>query len=143
MPKLNAVKPLQDIPREITDIIKLLEQGIEKNKIDIAHFFLDMSSEAKNDFCKAIHHVLRRQTEIGRMLVSTAFGEIRYRLFVAVPEIKNMSASERQDYVFATILSNESLPIMWIDLDYDKDGNLLAAKGKQCSYSDIPSGEID
>lgn len=143
LPKLNAVKPLQDIPREITDIIKLLEQGIEKNKIDIAHFFLNMSSEAKNDFCKAIHHALRRQTEIGRMLVTTAFGEIRYCLFVAVPEIKNMSASERQDYVFATILSNESLPIMWIDLDYDKEGNLLGAKGKQCSYSDIPSGEID
>ncbi|KAF0194894.1 MAG: SEC-C motif domain protein [Bacillota bacterium] len=35
------------------------------------------------------------------------------------------------------------MPIMWINLDYDKDGKLISAKGKQCSYSDIPSDEID
>jgi hypothetical protein len=43
----------------------------------------------------------------------------------------------------SAILSDESMPIMWIDLDYDNDGNLLGAKGKQCSYSDIPADEID
>jgi len=143
LPELNAVKPIQDIPLEISGIIQLLEQGIEKNKIDIAHFLLDMSTEAKNDFCKAIHHALQRQNEIGRMLVRFAFGEIRYCLFISAPGIKIMSESERQDYVYSTILCNESLPIMWIDLDYDKDGNLLNIKGKQCSYSDIPSDEID
>jgi hypothetical protein len=142
-PELNPTKPLQDIPFEITEIINLLEQEIDDKKIDLAHFLLNMSSEAKNDFCKAIHHMLRRQSEIGRMLVTSAFGEIKYCLFVATPGIKVMSTPERQDYIWSAILSDESKPIMWIDLDYDKDGNLLGAKGKQCSYSSIPSGEIE
>ena len=143
LPELNPTKPKQDIPNEITEIIQLLEQGIDKNKIDVAHFFLNMSSEAKNDFCRAIHHALKRQPEIGRMLVTSAFGEIKYCLFVAAPGIKVMSTPERQDYVLSAILSDELMPIMWIDLDYDKDGNLLGVKGKQCSYCDIPAGDID
>ncbi len=143
LPELNATKPKQDIPNEITEIIQLLEQGTDKNKIDVAHFLLNMSSEAKEDFCRAIHHALRRQPEIGRMLVMSAFGEIKYCLFVAIPSIKVMSPTERQDYVLSAILSDESMPIMWIDLDYDKDGKLIGAKRKQCSYSDIPPDEID
>lgn len=143
LPELNATKPVQKIPLEITEIIQLLEHGTEKNKIDAAHFFLNMSSESKDDFCKAIHNALKRQLEIGRMLVTTAFGDIRYCLFVAVPEIKIKSELERQDYVYSTILSNESMPIMRIDLDYDKDSKLLGVKLKQCNYSDIPADDID
>jgi len=143
MPELNATKPKQNIPNEITEIIRLLEQGINKNKIDVAHFLLNMSSEAKDDFCKAIHHALKRQPEIGRMLVMSAFGEIKYCLFVEIPDIKVMSEAKRQDYVLSAILSDELVPIMWIDLNYDKDSNLLGAKGRQCSYSDIPANDID
>lgn len=142
LPELDAVKPRQDIPLEITGIIKLLEHGTEKNKIDLAHFLLDMSTEAKNDFCNAIQHALQRQNEICRMLVMVAFGEIRYCMFISAPGIEIMSTTERQDYVYSTILCNESLPIMWMNLDFDKDGNLLSATGKQCSYSNIPYGEI-
>jgi len=121
----------------------LLEREIDKNSIDVAHFLLDMSSEAKECFCRAIHNAQKRQAEIGRMVVTSVFGEIKCCLFVSIPGIKVMSTPERQDYVFATILCDESKPIMWIDLDYDKDGNLLSAKGKQCSFSDIPTDDID
>ncbi|CVK21860.1 YecA family protein [Sporomusa sphaeroides] len=143
LPELKPTKPKQGMPNEITEIILLLERGTDENRIDTAHFLLNLSSEAKDDFCKAIHHALRRQPEIGRMLVMSAFGEIKYCLFVASPGIKVMSTLERQDYVLSTIFSDESMTIMWIDLDYDKEGKLLGAKGKQCSYNDIPAGDID
>lgn len=143
LPELNATKPKQEMPDEITEIIRLLERGTDENRIDVAHFLLNLSSEAKDDFCRYIHRALRRQLEIGRMVEISAFGEIKYCLFVAMPGIKVMSTKERQDYVLSTILSDESMPIMWIDLDYDKDGKLRGAKGKQCNYSDIPAGEID
>lgn len=142
-PELSYTKPLQDIPHKIDEILQFLKQGIEKNKIDIAHFLLNMSSEAKEDFCKAIHHALQRQSEIGRMVVMSAFGEIKYCLFVSTPGIKIMEIAERQDYVLSAILSDESMPIMWINLDYDKDGNLLSVKGKECRYCDIPASDID
>ena len=70
LPELNPTKPKQDIPNEITEIIQLLEQGIDKNKIDVAHFFLNMSSEAKNDFCtdlKTIYHAPSEETGYQQM----------------------------------------------------------------------------
>ena len=143
MPELNAVKPVQDMPLEMSNIIHLLENGTRKNKIDIAHFLLNLSSEGRNDFCQTIHHLLQRQAEIGRMIPTVAFCGIRYCLFVSFPGIKIVSMSDRQDYVFSTIFSNESMSTMWINLDYGKDGNLLNVTGKQCDYNDIPSGEID
>lgn len=143
LPGLNPKKPIQDIPHEIKEILQLLEQGIEKNKIDVAHFLLNMSSEAKKDFCKAIHHALSRQPEIGRMVAMSAFSEIKYCLFVSTTGIKAWNLSERQDYVLSAILSNKSMPIMWINLDYDKDGNLLDVNGKELSYCDILANDID
>ena len=143
LPELNPTKPKQDMPNEITEIIQLLERGTDENRIDVSHFLLNLSSEAKDDFCRSIHHALRRQPEIGRMVVMSAFGEIKYCLFVEIPGIKVMSTQERQDYVLSAILSDKSMPITWIDLDYDKDGKLLGVKGKQCSYSDISLAEID
>ena len=142
-PELNSTKPQQDIPHEITEIIQLLEKRTEKHKIDVAHFLLNMSSEAKEDFCKAIHRALQKQPEIGRMLVTSAFGEIKYCLFVSTPGIKIIDIAEREDYVLSAILSDESMPITWINLDYDNHGNLLGVKGKQCSYCDIPESDID
>ena len=143
LPGLNPTKPKQDMPAEIIEILGLLEQEIDKNKINVAHFLLDLSSEAKDDFCRAIHHALKRQPKIGRMLVMSAFGEIKYCLFVEMPGINVMSITERRDYVLSAIFNDESTPIMWIDLDYGENGKLLGAKGKQCSYGDIPSDEID
>lgn len=142
-PEINPTKPEQDIPLEIAEIIQLLEKAIDQNKIDVAHFLLNLSSEAKQEFCNAIQHALRRQLETGRMLVMSAFGDIKYCLFVSTPKIKIIDLVERQDYVYSAILSNESIPIMWINLDYDKDGNLLDACGKLCSFYDIPASDIE
>ena len=48
LPQLSAEKPKQNMPNEITEIIQLLEQGTDKNKIDVVHFLLDLSSEASS-----------------------------------------------------------------------------------------------
>lgn len=77
------------------------------------------------------------------MVVSSAFGEIKYCLSVGIPGIKVMSPAERQDYVLSAVICDESMPIMWIDLNYDKDSNLLEVKGKQCRYSEIHASDID
>jgi len=143
LPELKPKKPVQEIPNEITEIIKSLEQGTETNKIEVAHFILNMSSKAKKDFCEYIHYAIKRQTESGKMLVMSAFGEMKYCLFVGIPRIRVMSTVERQDYVLSAILNDESRPIMWINLDYDNNCNLVGVKGKQCSYSDIAASDID
>jgi len=143
LPEIAVEKPTQDIPAEILYIIQWLEEHDAPNKIELSHFILDMSSEARNEFCNNIRRVIKRQREIGRMLVMSAFGEIKYCLFVTIPSIKVMSPTERQDYVLAATICDESMPIMWIDLDYDNNGILIGAKGKQCNYSDIPLDAID
>lgn len=143
LPELNVTKPKQKMPNEVTEIISLLEQGSSHNKIDVAHFLLDLSSDAKNAFCKQIHDTLKRQSELGRMVVGSAFGEIKYCLFVDTPGIKSIGEAERKDYVYAAILSDELHPIMWINLEYDTNGNLLVANGLQCSRKDIPPNDIE
>ncbi|HPT86308.1 MAG TPA: SEC-C domain-containing protein [Bacillota bacterium] len=143
LPNINITKPQQDIPLEIKEIVQLLEQGTDENRIEVAHFFLDMSPEAKKRFCETIQNVQKREKEIGRMIVINSFDESKYCVFVTVPGIKVMSRSERQDYVFSAILRDVSKSIMWIDLDYDNDGKLFGIKGKNCSFSDISIKEID
>lgn len=142
-PELDPIKPLQEIPNEIIEIIKLLEQDIDVNKVDLAHFLLDMSLEAKQDFCNYIHHALRRQTETGRMLVVSGFGEIKYCLFVEIPEIRVMNMQERQDYVLSAVLSEIEKPIMWINLVYDLHNNLVNVNGNYCTYESIPKEDIE
>lgn len=143
LPELNPIKPKQIMPNDITEMISVLEQSANENRIEVAHFLLDLSSDAKEEFLEKIHYALRRQSEIGRMIQIFAFGEIKYCLFVTIPGINLISAKERQDYVLAAVLADKTRPIMWIDFDYDKDGKLLGLKGKQCSYSDILPADID
>ncbi len=143
IPEISIPKPTQDMPKEMSDIIDLLDQKIDKNTIALAHFLLDMSSEARDDFCGAIRRIISRQIEIGRTIAVFAPGEQKYCLFVDIPGISTMSIAERQDYVLSATLRDEIHPIMWIDLEYDRNGKLIKVGGKECWVKDIPSSDIE
>lgn len=141
-PGLNLSKPVQNIPEEIKIILHFLVNDKEKNRFDIANFLLDMSSESKEDFCKGIKCAIHRQREIGSMVALSGFGELKYCLFVSIPEIKTMNLQKRRDYVLASVLSDESKSIMWINLNYDLNGKMLEVSGKELRYCDIIPTDI-
>lgn len=142
-PTLNPIKPVQNLPILITEIIKKLQIKINQNSIDIAHFILDMSSEAKDDFINTINTIIKRQREIKRMLVTSAFGDLKYCLFVSIPGLKVIENSERLDYVLSATFCDVTKPILWINIDFDSKDVLIDVHGQICRNCDIPNSDIE
>jgi len=139
----KARKPVQDIPKEISEIIEFLEHDISPEKIRLACYFLNLSADAKSGFAEQIKYVLKRQKEIGRGLPVIALGDNKYCAFITIPRIKQYSVSEQLDYAYAVASRNEAIPVMWISLEYNEENVLISVQGQKCSFSDLEGNKID
>lgn len=133
----QAQKPVQTIPPEVTEIIKYLDAHISEESILFAHFLLDMSTDAKNDFAGQIKYALKRQKEISRSVPMIAFGDFKYCAFIAIPGVAPYPIEKQRDYVYAATSRNEEIPVMWISLEYDSNNNVTSAYGKHCSFAEL------
>lgn len=139
----KAQKPVQAIPPELTEIIKHLDTHISEEAILFAHFLLDMSTAAKNDFAGQIKYAFKRQREISRPVPMIAFGDFKYCTFITIPGVASYPAQKQHDYVYAATSRNEAIPVMWITLEYDSNNNVISACGKYCSFADLPPEDHD
>ena len=135
----GAQKPIQDIPAQISEIIEYLEHDVSPGKIHLAHYLLDLSSDAKNDFAGQIKYAQKRQRDLKHAVPLVAFGDIKYCAFIAVPGIDSYPIQAQLDYVYAAASRNEEIPVMWISLVYDEKNHLVSAEGKKCFFSDLDS----
>lgn len=133
----HANKPTQNIPGVISDIIMYLKGNISRENISFAHFLLDLPYDAREDFSKQVEYGLKRQRELKRQIVLVSVGDIKYCVFISIPEIKLYSSQEKADYVYAVASRNESVPVMMIALEYDTNDSLVFARGTRCSFSDV------
>lgn len=136
-------KPVQNIPKEVSEIIQILENDITLENIRLAHFLLDLSSDAKEDLGKQISYALCRQKELGRTVPISRFGEIKYCVFISMPNIRPFTISEQLDYSYAAASRNETVPVFWISLEYDDTDILISAQGKNCFFSDLKGADIE
>lgn len=111
--------------------------------IRLAHYLLDLCAEAKEDLDEQIKYAIDRQKELGYMVPLSAFGETKYCAFITTPDIHPYSVSEQLDYTYAAASRNEAISVMWISLEYNNNGTLIAAQGKKCSFSDLEGEDID
>lgn len=111
--------------------------------ITFTHFLLDLSSDAKEEFSALILGGLKRQQELRYQFPIVAFGEIKYCVFISIPDIKTYSLQEQIDYVYAAASRDESKPIMMISLQYDSNNSLIFAKGEKFSFSDVKGTDIE
>ena len=139
----KAHKPTQNLPQKVIEIIKCLESDNSSEGIRLAHFLLDLSGDAKEDFAGQIEYALKRQKELGWSVPMIALGEIKYCAFIAMPNVKPYTIAEQLDYTYAIASRNEEIPVMWIFLEYDKKGALLSAQGRKCSFSELIGNDID
>lgn len=139
----KAIKPTQNIPKVISDILNYLDSNITSENIVFAHFLLNLSTDAKEDFSDQILYGLKRQREIHRQVPIIAFGEIKYCVFISIPDIKLLSAKDQLDYVYAIASRNESVPVMMISLQYDSNNLLISTIGNSCSFSDLKESDIE
>ena len=139
----KAIKPTQNIPKTITDIIAYLERNISLQNITFTHFLLDLATDAKEDLSAQILYGLRRQRELKRQVPLIAFGEIKYCIFISVPNIKEYTQEEQLDYVYAASSRDEKTPLMMISLEYNNNDSLVFATGIKRSFLDINEDDID
>lgn len=138
-----AVKPVQDIPKELLDIIRFIEKRITPEGIAFANFLLDLCTETKKDLASQIQYALKRQRELMYTTPMVAFGDMKYCCFVSIPGIDNCTNQQCFDYTFAAASRNKDVPVMCILLEYDNRNTLVSAQGKLCCFSDVPSGDIE
>lgn len=139
----KANKPVQRIPMEISEIIKYLENHISPEAIHLAHYLLNLSTDAKEDLAAQIKYALKRQKQLNRQIPTIAFGEIKYCCFVSTPGITLLSLQEKLDYTYASASRNMDIPVMYISLEYDLKGNLVSAVGKLCAFSDLNADDAE
>lgn len=139
----KAIKPVQNIPKEIKDIISFVDKNITPEGIQFAIFLLNLCTEGKEDLADQIQYALKRQQELRYMVPVVAFGEIKYCAFVSIPGIKNYTVQESLDYTLAAASRDENIPVMCMLLEYDSKGELVLAKGIECKFSDVPPNDIE
>ena len=137
-----AKKPIQKIPKRVSEIIQFGENNISLENIRLAHWLLDLSGEAREDLSQQIDYALRRQREIGRMISSLAVGKVKYCVFVKTPGILSGTDNEQLDYTYAAASRNVSVPVLWISLEYNDQDTLISARGRRCVFSDLKGDDI-
>lgn len=138
-----AKKPVQNMPKEISEIIDYLGCDVSPEKIHLAHYLMDLSSKGREDFAEQIKYGLKRIRELNYTVPLVAFGDIKYCIFISVPGIIQYPVQKQLDYVYAAASRNEKIPVMWISLEYDNKNKLVSAKGKKCHFFELNGDDIE
>lgn len=139
----DAIKPIQNHPKEITKIIRYIDNHPSVDLIALELFLLDLSSDGKTDLAEQIKYILKRQKELKYMVPAKAFGEIKYCMFLSQPGIKNFSTQECIDYTLAAASRNEDVPVMCIMLKYNKNNNIISIDSKSCNFSSVSESDYE
>ena len=142
-PKLNPKKPIQIIPKHFEQMIDWLNASELNNKIRVANYLLDFSSDAKEALNNKIEYTLKRQLVTHHSSVISVSGrddmDLRYTCFVHLEGEKDFSAQEKSDYTLSTMLWNGENNRVQICLKYSKEGKIRDIAYTYLTLLDIPS----
>lgn len=143
-PRRNLYLISQDL---FLRIIHYLEVESIEGRSSIANYFLNFSTDAKNDFCNQVDYVLNRQKEIKREIPIHAAGvgenSLRYTCFVDQQGVIESSDSQKREYTLACLSWNNDPDRYLIDLSFDSVGNFIKVELKRFTLQDIKPEESD
>lgn len=146
-PQLSPKKPLPNIPDLFLRIIHYLEVESIEGRSSIANYFLNFSTDAKNDFCNQVNYVLNRQKEIKRDIPIHVAGagenSLRYTCFVDQHGVIESSYSRKREYTLACLSWNNDPDRYLINLCFDSIGNFIKVELKRFTSQDIKPEESD
>jgi len=131
-------KPKQKMPAEFEEIIACLDKSNLKERVRLATFLLDFSSDAKDELIDQINRALIRQKEIGRMLVLNLLGETPLCVFCHQYEIENITDDSAKDYTLATMLESNDEFRVELHLFYNESKKVTDVKFNFYIIEDIP-----
>lgn len=139
-PKLNPIKPVQKMPQLILEIINYLEINLVENRSYIANYFLNFSTEAKEQFCEKIEYILNRQKKMKLAIPFHANGtgnSLKYTCFVNQNGIVETDEKNKRKYALACLSWNKDDYRYLIELDFDKNNKLGRVSLKKLTNQDI------
>lgn len=136
-------KPEQEIPTRLIEILDLLDKSTIKNRSSLAIYLLDLASDAREELSSQIDYMLQRQVEVGRMLISSTFGDVRYSLLCHQDSLKKLTDDYVRDYILSTMVINQEESRLELHLHFSKDERLIDLEFRYWSDSDIPSQRIE
>ena len=141
-PELNPQKPIQTLPKYFEQILEWLNSSNLNNKIRVANYLLDFSSDAKEGLNNQIEYTLQRQLVTHHSSAISASGrgdtDLRYTCFVCLEGAEDFSAQEKLDYTLSTLLWNKETDRVQISLKYSKDRKIQDIAYTYLTLSDIP-----
>lgn len=135
---INIEKPQQIIPQAIEKCLEIC-LGKKDNGVTIfSNFLLDMSDETRSQFANAIWSMYRREIELGRMITSCTFGDVRYVLTIDTDDsqIKKNTDSYFEEYTLAALAKNKQ-PDCWLIIVKISNAKIVDIQYRFLSQSDI------
>lgn len=143
-PKLKPTKPIQRIPQLILEIINYLQINLVENRSFIANYFLNFSTEAKEQFCEKTEYILNKQKKTKTVIPFHANGihnSLRYTCFVNQSGIVETDEKYKIKYTLACLSWNKDIDRFLVELDFDENNKLIKVSLKKFTKQDINENE--
>ncbi|MEK3702897.1 SEC-C metal-binding domain-containing protein [Paenibacillus sp. FSL R7-0198] len=131
-------KPKQNIPAMIEDIIKMLDHQTKKGRCKVVSSILDMDGVTREQIEAQLKTVLRRQSETGRLMPLSLFGEVKITIACNQEGITSFSNEYVNDYILATLLRSNDSERLGLYLTYSRDSVLIDVDFSYLTKDDIP-----
>lgn len=138
---LNVSKPVQDLPPLFIQIIKYLEENNVPNRVQVATYLLDFSSDEKESFCNAIYDIFDQHNTSNLIFSTSGLGEaLRYNCFINQCFVPFDS---KRKHVLSMLAYNKESDRWLFDIYLDKSKNLLKFSFEKFSLDKIKTDEMD
>ncbi|WP_454055417.1 YecA family protein [Clostridium sp. Marseille-Q7071] len=131
-------KPKQKMPVQFKEIIDYLNRSNLNERVKLATFLLDFSSDERENIINNIKKAFNRQREINRMLILNLFEEKSMCIYCHQEGIENITDECAKEYTLATMLEAGESSRTELHLYYNDINKLKYIKFHFYTLSDIP-----
>lgn len=135
--EIEGIKPMQEIPNRIVEIISFIEKANLPNRVSFTSFLLNFSSDTKVQFSENINYALNRQRQTGNMAPLITFGDVAYGCFIKQPGVNEVREEKRLEYMYANMLKAGKEKYWYIILTFDTEDGLVGISYKELFLDNI------
>lgn len=122
----------------IEEIIRILDNQAKKGRCKVVSSLLDMDGDTREQIEAQLKTVLRRQSETGRLIPLSLFGEVKITIACNQEGITSFSNEYVNDYILATLLRTNDNERLGLYLTYSRDGVLNEVDFSYLTKDNIP-----
>ncbi|MGH6702874.1 MAG: YecA family protein [Bradyrhizobium sp.] len=134
--------PKQSMPLLLAEIIGFLAQAKTAHRSELASFLLDGSGDFRETLAAAIGQARRENRELKRARPLSIYGAMAMTLYVWSPSAPALG-QPAEDHTRAVMVARGEASRRLLELTYDDNGVLVAARMKHVTLAGLASAELD